>query len=93
MRVRGPWIIRGGLLDTALSSQSGTIPANNTVYLIMSPYTFFPGVLHKRLLAHVEMHVRPDFIFPPDADIPLLGLFNPPGGTADYDSEWRHVNP
>ena len=93
MRLRGPWIIRGILLDTSVSSQSGTILGNDIVAVVMSPYSFFPDVLQRRALNAVEINVRYDFVLPPNAEMPKLMLYNIPGGPAPYAAEWRHVNP
>ncbi len=93
LRLRGPWLIRGAGLDTSVSSQSGSIPGNNVVNLMLSPYSFFPDFLQRRWLGMVELYVRFDFLFPSDADAPQLQLYNKAGADADYDSEWRHVNP
>ena len=93
MRLRGPWIVRGAGLDTSVSSQSGTILSNNFVYLAMSPYSFFPDVLHRRFFTRVEFGAQLNLFLPPNADAPYLQLYNPIGATAPYAAAWRHVNP
>jgi hypothetical protein len=85
--------VHGAGLDTAVSSQSGTILGNNYVNLAMSPYSFFPDILQRRWLGQVDLKVRYDMIFPPNADTPRMQLYNPPGGGAPYLAEWRHVIP
>lgn len=59
----------------------------------MSPYTFFPDMLHRRLANFVNVIVRLDFIFQPNADLPKLSLYNPIGAGAPYKAEWRHIIP
>lgn len=93
MRLRGPWIVRGSLLDTSVSSQSGTIGADSEVSLAMGPYTFFPSIIHRRGGSFVNLRVRYHFFFPPSADVPILMLYNPPGANAPYIAKWRHINP
>ena len=93
LRLRGPWIIRGAGLDTVVTSQSGIIPGDFVVNLVMSPYTFFPDFLQRKSLNTVDVIVRFDFLFAPDADAPQLQLYNKPGADAIYAAQWRHINP
>lgn len=93
LRLRGPWLIRGILLDTSISSQSGTIGPSSVAILHMSPFTFFPGISYDRVLSRMVLRVTVDVFGAVDADDPHLELFNPPGVPTDYVAEWRHVNP
>ena len=93
LRLRGPWIIRGLLLDTAVSSQSGTIASGASAILSMSPYTFFPGIIHQALFGSLRVEIPLNIVFPGDADAPTLKLFNPGVSDVPYSAEWRHVNP
>ncbi len=93
MRLRGPWIVRGSIIDTSISSQSGTILPNGQVNLVMNDYTFFPATLHRLLLTHVRMCVPLDFIFPLDVEIPQLQLWNGGWANAPYEAAWRHISP
>lgn len=93
MRLRGPWIIRGAGLDTSISSQSGQIAANGRVPVPLSPYTFYPGIIHGGVFSEVSLHVQLNLVFPPNADLPFLRLANLSGFIVPYGVEWRHVNP
>lgn len=93
MRLRGPWIVRGLLLDTSVSSQSGTIPGGQAAAVGMSAYSFFPDVLCTSLFRIVDLRLRISIITPPNADTPRLLMVNQSAGAANYEAEWRHVNP
>ena len=93
MRLRGPWIIRGAGLDTSVSSQSGSIPPNTYLAVMLSPYSFFPDRLQRKWVNQVDDILRYDLIFPADADAPQLLFYNHPGAAAPYVVEWRHINP
>lgn len=93
LRLRGPWLIRGILLDTSISSQSGTISSDSMVKIPLSPYTFFPGLVHNRLLSFVTMRIPIELFGSAEADAPDLVLYTPAPVSADYESEWRHINP
>lgn len=60
---------------------------------MMNPYSFYPDVLQRTLFGVVNVELRLDFIFPPDADTPRMGLKNTGVPTVTYASEWRHITP
>ena len=93
MRLRGPWLIRGILLDTSISGQSGIIGPGSAVSVVMNAYSFYPAIIHTRLFSRMARRVIVNLLGPAVADNPILELFNPIGDTSDYDMEWRHVNP
>ena len=93
LRLRGPWIVRGAGLDTAVTSQSGTIGIGGSVQVAMSAYTFMPDILGRTLFQFLDLRVRYGFIGVPDADAPILVLFNLAGVSTPYAAHWRHINP
>ncbi len=93
MRLRGPWLITGAHLDTAQSSQSGTIPASDSVEVVMNAYTFAPDMVHTNSPFSMFVLARLRGLDPPDPDIPRFGLWNQSGVTATYMVHWRFVNP
>ncbi|KKL26156.1 hypothetical protein LCGC14_2398130 [marine sediment metagenome] len=93
LRLRGPWIVRGGLLDTSVSSQGGSIAAGGSVALVMSAYTFMPDMLGRDLFSFLDVRVRIALLGLPNADSPRLALINESGSATTYLAEWRHINP
>ncbi len=93
LRLRGPWIVRGGLLDTSVSSQGGSIAAGGSVALAMSAYTFMPDMLGRDLFSFLDLRVRISFLGGANADSPNLALINQSGSATTYATQWRHINP
>ena len=93
MRLRGPWIIRGAGLDTSVSSQSGTLGSTLMVSIMLSPYTFFLDVLQRQSASQVWPINRKVPGGLADADAPEYRIRNASTKSAQYDAEWRHINP
>ncbi len=93
MRLRGPWLITGAHLDTVVTEQSGNIPANGQVTLVMSPYTFFPDMVYGGAPAQAFFYMRPRGLEAPNPDIPQIVLKHTVGTVEPYAVKWRHVNP
>lgn len=85
-------LITQSQISNSISSQSGTIGPDSTVTVTLSPYTFYPAVIHKRVLGELRMSIRIDLLGSADADIPFLDVFNPAGAVAPYEAEWRHID-
>lgn len=93
MRLWGPWIVRGSLLNTSVSSQTGFIPNFSNVQIPLSPYTFYPASLHSRAGTVLWPTIVFGALIDVDADNPIMQFNNLMGSPVSYAAEWRHINP
>lgn len=92
--VSNPYLVNRGRLDTATTSQSGTILTNGSVVVAMDPYSFFPdfeGDWQSDGTTGIHLHTVNIASPSADSDAPQVELWNQSGVTEDYGAAWRYV--